>query len=174
MQKLKNENGITLIVLVIIVIVLSLISIPVVINTTNVTQFNKYSRFKEDMDNLREAVSVAFFDKDIKDIGPKYTGSVEFLNGTQNDQDIKNPNDNTNYYVINVNKVNLNLTVNMTDLNNGSGNYGLSGDETTYTGTDDVYIINEQSRTIYYVKGVQYNGYTYYRLSEKLSEIPNT
>lgn len=174
MQKLKNENGITLIVLVIIVIVLSLISIPVVINTTNITQFNKYSRFKEDIDNLRESVSVAFFDKEIKDIGPKYNGSVDFLKGMQNDQNVKNPNDNENYYVININEVNLYLTVNMTDLNNGSGNYGISEDEIAYTGTDDVYIINEQSRTIYYVKGVQYNGYTYYRLSEKLSEIPNS
>ena len=171
MQKLKNENGITLIVLVIIVIVLSLISIPVVINTTNVTQFNKYSQFKEDIDNLREAVSVAFFDKDIKDIGPEYTGSVDFFNGKQNDQDIKNPNDNEKYYVINIDEVNLYLTVNMTDLNNGSGNYGVTEGEPTYTGTDDVYIINEQSRTIYYVKGVQYNGNTYYRLSEELSEV---
>lgn len=174
MQKLKKENGITLIVLVIIIIVLSLITIPVIINTTNVIQFNEYSRFKEDIDNLRESVSVAFFDRDISGIGPKYNGSTDFLNGKQKGKNVKNPNDNENYYVINVNVVNFYLAVNMTGLNYGVENTTLSGDEVTYSGTNDVYIINEQSRTIYYVKGVQYNGNTYYRLSEELSEIPNS
>ena len=122
MQKLKNERGITLIVLVIIIIVLALITIPVVINTTNVIQFNEYTRFKEDMDNLRESISIAFFDRDIKGIGPKYSDATTFLNGTQNGKNIRNPNDNENYYVINVGKVNLYLAVNMTGLNNGVEN----------------------------------------------------
>ena len=174
MQKLKNESGITLIVLVITIVILSLISIPVIINTTNIIQFNEYSKFKEDIDNLRESVSVAFFDKDIKDIGPRYSGSTAFLEGKQNGKDIKNPNDNSTYYVINIKKVNSNLATEMAELNNGSGNHNLNGNESTYTGSDDVYIINAQSRTIYYVKGVQYNGNTYYRLSEELSQINNS
>ena len=176
MQKLKKESGITLIVLVIIVIVLSLITIPVVINTTNVIQFNDYSRFKNDIDNLRESISIAFFDRDIKGVGPVYNGTTSFLDNTQKGKAVRNPNDNETYYVINVNKVNFYLATNMTGLNLGEGNTSLTGEEETYdsTKTDDVYIINAQSRTIYYVKGVSYNGETYYRLSEELSQITNS
>ena len=59
MQNKKSEKGITLIALVITVVVLSAISIPVVVNVTGVTQFNKYTLFKDDIDNLRENISIA-------------------------------------------------------------------------------------------------------------------
>ena len=44
-------------------------------------------------------------------------------------------------------------------------------DFSNYTGSGDVYIINEASRTIYYVNGIEYNGNVYYRLAEEFSNI---
>ena len=168
MRKLKNEKGITLIALVITVAVLSMISIPVVVNMTGMNEFDEYAGFKEDIDILREAISIAYYNKDIGTIGPKYEGNKEFLNETQNGESIKNTNDNNVYYVIDVKKVNKNLSVNMETLKNGEGNKNVSSSE-TYNGSDDVYIINEQSRTIYYAKGISYKGKKYYRLSENFS-----
>ena len=169
MQNKKSEKGITLIALAITVMVLSAISIPVIVNIPNISQFNKYTKFKNDIDILREGISIAYFDKDIKTIGPRYEGSLNFLSGSQNGQTIKNVNDNANYYVININIVNEHLKVNMNKLNYGEGNKNTGTD--SYSGTTDVYIINEASRTIYYVKGIQYNGEKYYRLSEEFSNV---
>ena len=171
MRKLKNEKGITLVALIITVAVLSIISIPVLVNMTNINQFERYTQFKDDIDILRESISIAYYNKDIKDIkdiGPKYE-SLNFLEGTQNGIDIKNKNDNNVYYVININKVNENLSVKMHELNNGSGNKTIDSNTSNYTGSDDVYIINEQSKTIYYPRGVTYNDETYYRLNENFS-----
>ena len=130
MPKLKNEKGITLIALVITVAVLSIISIPVVINTKNVSQFEEYTKFKDDIDNLRESIGIAYFDKDIRTIGPKYEGSLQFLNETQNGLSIKNENDNNVYYAINIDRINENLVVDMNRLNNGNGNKNIGNIET--------------------------------------------
>ena len=172
MQKLRNEKGITLIALALTVFILSLISVPVLVNMTNINQFDRYADFKNDIDILRESISAAYYNKNIKEIGPKYEGDKTFLNGNQNGKNIKNVNDNDNYYAININKVNKNLPANMTELKNGEGNKKITDSATSYSSaeTDDVYIINEQSKTIYYVRGVNYNGETYYRLNEEFSE----
>ena len=169
MQRLKNEKGITLIALSITVFVLSLISVPILVNMTNVNQFDRYADFKTDIDILRESISIAYHNKEITDIGPTYNGDKAFLS----EDGVKNVNDSDNYYVISIEKVNKNLPADMTELNFGEGNKKITDGETTYssTETDDVYIINEQSRTIYYVKGVNYNGKKYYRLNEEFTKI---
>ena len=110
MQKIKNEKGITLIVLVITLIVLVLISIPVIINTTDVTQLQRFVYLKNDIDKLREAIRTAYVDDlSITTIGPKYTGDMSFLEATQNGQDVKNPNDDNNYYVISIKELNTHI-----------------------------------------------------------------
>lgn len=174
MQKLKSEKGITLIALVITVVVLSLISVPVLINASKVSGIKRYSLFKSDIDTLREAIDVAYAnDYNIASIGPKYTGDLSVLNGTQNGVKIKNDNDNDNYYVIDVTKLNEKASTTMQELNFGSENNAVAG-KTTYTGGTDVYIVNEKSKTIYYVQGLTYKGKTYYRLSENFTEITET
>ena len=174
MQKLKSEKGITLIALAITIVVLSLISVPVLINASKVSGIKRYSLFKSDIDTLREAIDVAYAnDYNIASIGPKYTGDLSVLNGTQNGVKIKNDNDNNNYYVIDVTKLNEKASTTMQELNFGSENNAVAG-KTTYTGGTDVYIVNEKSKTIYYVQGLTYKGKTYYRLSENFTEITET
>ena len=173
MQKLKNEKGITLVALAITVFVLSIISVPVLVNMTNINQFDRYAKFKDDIDILRESISIAYHNKEVTDIGPKYAGTTTFLSNKQNGKDVKNVNDSDTYYVISIEKVNEGLHADMTELNFGTGNKKSSTNTETYTSaeTDDVYIINAQSKTIYYVRGIDYNGQKYYRLNEDFSSV---
>lgn len=180
MQKIikKNEKGITLILLAITVVVLSLISIPIIMNFTNIQKVNDYELFKEDMDSLNEGVQLAYHDNtSISDIGPLYINSINSIAST------KNANDNGNYYVIsldslnqklfdstkiklNYGEINKNYTTN-SQYNNSNKTFGTSG----YESADDVYIINEKTRTIYYIEGITYNEKTYYRLTDSYSTI---
>ena len=53
---------------------------------------------------------------------------------------------------------------------NYSSSASYNSVQNTYSG-NDVYIINGVSHTIYYTDGIEYNGKTYYRLSEKYTLI---
>lgn len=187
MQKINKEKGITLIALAVTVVVLMLISIPIVVNTTEVIDFQRYTYFKGDIDKLREAINSAYADSQvITTIGPKYTGDISFLNNTQNGENVKNPNDNQDYYVISLKELNSHLEAQI-DLKYGEGNkiddyasleinQGKDQNDTSivqyeYQG-NDTYIINAQTKTIYYTDGVEYDGERYYRLPEDFTEVP--
>ena len=84
-------------------------------------------------------------------------------------ESIKNVNDNAEYYVLDIRQLEVKL-------NNGS-DYTKAlkkGENTTITSSDnlrDLYIINKQSHTVYYPKGVEYSGTTHYRLPEVFTKI---
>ena len=54
---LKKENGITLVALITTIIVLSIVSTPLILGTNNIIEYKKFSKFKDDLLNLKEAVS---------------------------------------------------------------------------------------------------------------------
>lgn len=150
MQKIRDEKGITLTILVITIIVLAIISVPIAINTNNIFKVNKLTNYKDDLNILQETISQVYFqDDNISEIGPIYNGTLTAIN--------KNPNDNNVYYVIDVDKLSEEIKsktgIDMQKLNFGKSNYGLQ--TSTSNITEDVYIINDQSRTIYYVKGFE-------------------
>lgn len=164
MQKIKNEKGITLVVLVITVIVLGLISIPTTLKINDIIKLNKLTKYKDDFTILSETVSQVYSaDMDISTIGDVYNGNTNFSG--------KNPNDGDTYYIINVNQLSSDLygkvESTMESLNFGKRNYGdLDATE------DDVYIINGESRTIYYVAGFENaSGETIYRYPGKYTTI---
>lgn len=164
MQKLDNEKGITLATLVITIIVLLMISTPIAINFTNIGKVRKYTSFKDDIDNLRENIDIAYRENDdLSTIGPEYEGSLSMLENMQGTVKVKNDNDNDKYYVIDLEQLNKRLRVKIGKLNYGQRNQYVN------VITDDVYIINERSKTIYYVKGVEYKGIVYHRLHEEFS-----
>lgn len=168
MQKRNNEKGMTLLVLVITIIILALITVPIAINTTEVSQLQQYTYFKSDIDSLRESIETAYLGvSDISTIGAEYTGSKDFLTLQQNGQDVKNPNDNDTYYVINLSKLNSYIEAQV-ELVFGEGNRNNKTDDA------DTYIINSQSRTIYYVKGMTYKEQVYYRLPEQFTKLSDT
>ncbi len=169
MQKIKSEKGVTLVVLMITVIILLLISVPIIVNTTDVQELQRYSYFKSDIDKLREAIETAYMDSsDIMTIGPRYVGDESFLDGMQGNQEIRNPNDNAYYYVISLKNLNS-YTDSQISLRYGSGNKQETYDNNEYNGSD-VYIINANSKTIYYTPGIEYKGTKYYRLPEKFTK----
>lgn len=180
----KSEKGITLIALVTTVILIALISVPIALHVADVGEIKKFTKFKDDLINLKETVAqvydagVAFSEDSKKDdyIGPRFPSSrLGFLSNKQGDYNVKNPNDDDKYYVIDALTLNNKLAnfknygLSLDELNYGEGNYQSTYD--VNNGTDDVYIINNKSRTIYYVAGYSYKGETYYRYQESYTEI---
>ena len=184
----KSEAGITLVAMAVTIVVLMMIAIPCIVNIKTVSETDKFTKLKNDITVLKESISQVYGSDDSADkIGPKYTGNKSFLNIYQGEKNVtktskdivKNPNDNDNYYVINVRKLKKKLSefgIGLVDLNYGDNNYGI---DTTLKelNTTDVYIINEKSRTIYYTAGVNYTSgaskkqYVYYRLPEDFTSI---
>lgn len=183
MKLKKNEKGITLTALAITIVVLMMIAVPTVVNVSQVGEADKFTKFKDDITNLNESIS-ELYGSDVtlseSNIGPAYTGTTNFLNYSEGNVDnpseaVKNPNDNDKYYIINVNRLASNLStklgISFKNLTYGEGNYNIS------KSTEDVYIINAQSRTIYYPKGINYESsstgkkYIYYRLPGSYTEI---
>ena len=188
-SKKRNEAGITLVAMAVTIVVLMMIAIPCIVNIKTVSETNKFTKLKNDITVLKESISQVYDSDDTSKIGPKYTGDKSFLNIYQGEKNVtktskdivKNPNDNDNYYVINVSKLKRKLEspeygIGLVDLNYGDNNYYIS---TTLKelSTTDVYIINEKSRTIYYTAGVNYTSgasgkqYVYYRLPEDFTSI---
>ena len=188
---LKKENGITLVALITTIIVLSIVSTPLIFGTNNIIEYSKFSKFKNDLLNLKEAVSNVYStDKELSSdsnsdmyIGPAYKDWKTFYNNVYNKEQggnsVINPNDKTStdsqitYYIIDFNvlsrkykeKFGNNEGATLKGLNYGGGNKNI------YNTTQDVYIINSQSRTIYYVKGFTMNGVTYYRYQEHYTGV---
>ena len=164
MQKLGDEKGITLAVLVITIIILLMTVTPIVMNFSNVERVNRYTSFKDDIDTLRENIDVAYrANDDLSTIGPEYEGSLSMLENMQGKIRVKNDNDNDKYYIIDLAQLNKKYMIRIDKLNYGKKNQNLTIE------TDDVYIINERSKTIYYVKGIEYKGIVYHRLQEEFS-----
>ncbi len=164
MQKLKSEKGITLATLVITIVILLMISTPIVVNFTNIGTVKKYTSFKDDIDVLRESIDIVYRDNsDLSSIGPEYDGSLSMLEDMQGTIKVKNENDNDKYYVINLKQLNEKLKVKINKLNYGARNINIADN------SQDVYIINERSKTIYYVRGIEYKGIVYHRLQEQFS-----
>ncbi|MBR3325082.1 MAG: hypothetical protein IKG14_03445 [Clostridia bacterium] len=166
-NKKNNEKGITLVVLVITIVILGLISIPTAINISNIIKVNDISLFKDDLNILSETVSQVYAQTDsISDIGPIYNGSMQNIP--------INPNDNNTYYIINAHELNNKIYAKtgtyMLSLSYGTGNYEIQPGSTP--SSNDIYIINEQSRTIYYVKGFENsNGETIYSYPQNYTNI---
>lgn len=172
----KSEKGITLILLVITIIVLGLISVTVSVNISQINKLTSYTKFKADMEKLNEAVSIAYKNlNDISTIGPKYTGSetisnclssIDATDSSLTSASSVNPNDSGDYYIINLSTLNSKLLENTKiSLNYGEVNKTCSanGDYASFD-NQDVYIINQMTKTIYYVKGIIYNSKIYHNL----------
>ena len=166
-KSLKNK-GISLITLVITIIVLAILTFTMAVNINPYKNEKIKKDFETDLKRLEEKVSQYYTRTGELPIKNKYNVELtdEFLA-------TRNVNDNDTYYVIDLNKLNVSLYY--------GDDYGTIANtyDTTIPISDedklsDVYIINEQSNTIYYVKGREYDGNRYYRIEEVYSEISTT
>lgn len=97
----------------------------------------KLNSVYKDIETLEDKINIYYLDNG--NLPVKENSLIDFYMFSQN------PNDNKNYYQIDLNK-----------LENVKLSYGNELTE------KDVYIINEQSHTIYYYKGIECQGKTIY------------
>lgn len=97
---------------------------------------NKLNNVYKDIDILEDRISMYYLDN----------GNIPIKGEKLEFTETINPNDNKEFYEIDLEKIE-NLIL----------NYGKQE-----SGSDDIYIINNQSHTIYYKKGIKYNNKIYY------------
>lgn len=156
---MKNQKGVTLITLSITIVVMIILTFTITVNIEPYKNQRIKTNFETDMKRLREEINQYYARvKELPTIN-KFT-NTSMLEG------IKNINDNDEYYVIDIEQLEVELVY-------GSDYYTISNKDEAEEITDllDVYIINKQSHTIYYPNGVEYNGTIHYRLPEVFSEI---
>ncbi len=153
---IKNEKGITLTTLILTVVLILIIGGMMGYYSTSGLNLKRINNMYSDIEQIQTEVDTYYLKNNEL---PLLNVSVSFSN-------FLNPNDNSEYYVIDLSKLgNLKL------------NYGKefenikSSDKLeNYT---DVYIINKQSQTIYYLKGIEFEDNTYYTKPIEYNEIQN-
>lgn len=146
---IKQEKGITLVSLI-VTIILMLIIASVSVNTS-VRRFevNKAKKMYADIELLSDKISNYYLQyngipiiRDEQNVPILYSYTELDFN--------KASGDNSNYYIIDLGAMENILL-----------NFGREGYENPNS-SDDVYIINEASHVIYYVKGIKVDGKTYH------------
>ena len=146
-KNLKSEKGVTLISLVVTIVVMMILVISITSSLSTTTELKRFNEVKEDIVTLTEEVKVYYLNNGTLPID---TSTKIALNISS---DMKNVNDGGNYYPIKTDLLDV-------ELNNGEGNK-----QKNYT-TTDLYVVNDVSLTVYYVKGITINGITYYTLTD--------
>ncbi len=157
---MKKQNGITLVSLIITIVLMLMIAGTTVYTSTNRFKINNLKKMQNDIELLSDKVSSYYL---------KY-GGLPVLRDASNQEVVytfsainfeTNRNDDANYYIIDLEAIG-NITL----------NYGEEGYKNP-NASEDVYIINGKTHTIYYIKGIEYtDGNIYHSL--KLEDIQNT
>ncbi len=158
-KPMKSEKAVTLITLTITIVVLIILTFTITINVNQLSNQKNKTNFETDIRILKEEIDQYYARNKELPIINKFT-TTSMLDT------IKNINDNNDYYVIDINKLDVTL--------NYGADYNIIKEKLkTEEITDllDVYIINGESHTIYYPKCIEYNGETHYRLPEVYSQI---
>ena len=167
MQKIKKEKGITMVALTVTIVVMLCVITPISVNLIQLSKTNNLSKIKSDFEIIKEAISVVSNDNSLE-IGPVFSGNVNL-------GDQKNPNDGDIYYVINMDLLNTLYRsvsgINIDSLYNGRNNYGIGLSVSSYQ-NNDIFIMNKDTHTVYYLSkqngsgyyiGYEYEGSVYYR-----------
>lgn len=140
---MKRDKGITLVSLIITIVLLLIITGTTVYTSVDRFKINNLKKMYNDIELLDDKVNNYYLKygglpviKDAKNNPESYTHTALYFN--------KDVNDNENYYIIDLAAIG-DITL----------NYGKDGYESP-NGSDDVYIINEKSHTVYYVRGIEY------------------
>ena len=160
-MKKRGEKGVTLIALAITIAVLSILAFSITANIGGFDDMQNKTKFEEDIHKLSEQVEQYYARYDTIPVLNQYTNTSML-------EDIKNVNDTSTYWVLDVSRLGVD-----------SLNYGVdyapikqmedtSADVSQYT---KVYIINKGSHTIYYPAGVEYDGKVHYTLENEYSNV---
>ncbi len=150
---IKKEKGITLISLIIVIALITILTSTVAEISMERFDINKLNKMTNDLELLSDKVLNYYLQygklpilKSSANIGIEYTyTTLDFQ---------KNSMDNEKYYIIDLD-----------EMEGISLNYGKEGYENPNT-SDDVYIINEATHTVYYVKGIELSEKMYHYIQE--------
>ena len=141
MNKKNNERGITLITLVITIMALSALAITIVANTRSMLNAKNITELKSDINNLKNKVSDFYNEYGELPVDIEYT-NISNLANVLNDKE-----KNSKFYVIDLQA-----------MQGVSLNYGRDYEYVKNTNTEtanqyyDLYIINEVTHNIFYMK----------------------
>ena len=140
---MKKENGITLISLIITIVLMIIIASTTVYTSVDRFKINNRNKMYNDIELLNSKIDNYYI---------QY-GGIPILRNSNNEpvqytfsslEFDKNVNDNETYYI-----------VDLSAIGDFTLNYGKEGYEKPNT-SNDVYIMNEKTHTVYYVKGIEY------------------
>ena len=155
MKKMRDNHGVTMVALVVTILVLTILAVSFNVSMTYSTELKKYNKIKEDIIALTEEVKVYY----VKNASlPVYTDTTINLNTYGIPTDDINSNDSGNYYPIDISALPGDLT-----LNCGQGNKDKN------FATDDLYVMNESSLTVYYLRGALLNNVKHYTIIDDFS-----
>lgn len=170
MNNLKNDKGVTLIVLTITIIVLLIITGITITNSRKQLAIKKLNNLYSDIEAISTKVSDYYVKNDslpIFEDNPYMSDRASFgtfISYKGGDQSIINTNDNGEYYVLNLSKLD-NLTLNY------GADYKKWDSSSTYETYQDLYIINKVTHQIYYAQGIEYDGEKYFTKENSSEEI---
>lgn len=183
-MKLKNEKGITLIALVVSIIVVTVISGSIIYNTKNQLALKRLNNLNLDINAISSRVDeyyikygelpvVCSYIEGKADFKSKIQEIATSKKATLSYNSVVNPNDNDNYYVIDLEKLN-NLTVNY-GYDAQYKNVKNNGEVTRINLETEVYVINGLTHQIYFPHGIFVDDVMYYtyNLDEKVVSINN-
>lgn len=154
-RKLKSESGITLITLAFAIVIMLVISSILIYNANAGVLTKNLNNMYNDIKLLTDKVNLYYAQyHKLPVLETKYSIPSEIKE--------KNENDNDTYYV-----VDLEALENLT-LRYGKEYQAFKNGDSSVT---DLYIINEQSHTIYYVKGIEFEKKWYYSVPKEDTKI---
>lgn len=159
---MKKQNGVTLVTLVITIVLMLILTFTITVNIDDYKNQRIKRSFESDIEKLEEEIEQFYVREKKLPVINEY-GNISMLEET------KNVNDGDKYYVIDIRYLEVKLNYGF-DFNTIVANEN-ENEKITEQSLTDVYIINEQSHTIYYPKGLTYDGETHYRLQEVYSKI---
>lgn len=155
MKKMRDNHGVTMVALVVTILVLTILAVSFNVSMTYSTELKKYNKIKEDIIALTEEVKVYY----VKNASlPVYTDTQIDLDVYGVPSNDRNPNDSGAYYPIDISVLPDDLT-----LNCGQGN------KDKVFSTDDLYVMNESSLTVYYLRGALLNEVKHYTIIDDFS-----
>lgn len=155
MKNIRNERGITLVALAVTIVVLMILSVSLTASMTTTIEMTRYNKIKEDIIALTEDVKVYYTKNGTL---PAYTDTPINLDTHNVPANDRNPNDSGVYYPIDISVLPEDLM-----LNCGQGNKDKD------FSTDDLYVMDSESLTVYYLKGALLNNIRHYTIVDDFS-----
>ena len=147
----NNQKGVSLFTLTITVIVILILTGIVLYNVKNNLGVQKLKSMQADIENLRDKIESYYIEYG------NIPAKIEYTNITniKDDGVISNEVDTGKFYIIDLSAIdNLTLTY--------GKDYDKIESEQQVDNLEDIYIINEDSHNIFYVKGITLDGEKFY------------